>query len=264
MKQHILLVPMSSTAIGSVWPSRGSAPCQTWSRCSCSCALPFERRADPVAGASRSGRSADRSARRRALQQRGASRSPFPPAAPGAGRVLLRAAARRSVVEAEVPAPLPDPHRGGDALDSSGSVDQHLEQRGGVRRRVLADDHAQAAYSLEPLSSRRRSPRPRGRSGAASVVLPQRERLPLDHTDVERVGEHALDARRARPRPAAPAARALARCRRRASAIRRRCRRRAGRLGASPPRPSTRTSATPRPSSALTSAAPSDCLRRRR
>src|ERR1700730_13052487 len=104
------------------------------------------------------------------------------------------------IVDAQIPTAIAELDPGPDPRRKIPLDCQHIDQIRGVARGTLADDHRQLGKTVEM----------RHWNDRALVVdqielaamLPKRERLAFDETDVERIGQAALDHSPADPGPA--------------------------------------------------------------
>ncbi len=198
MKQHILLVPMSSAAIR---PLRGATRVfLIMLPCPLPCRRPGRRN---LRGFGRM-RPAQHHLVRQAqiddahvLFQEAVLVLQVGEARPGRRRILLRQLHVDAVVEAQVPAPLADEHGGGDAILAASAAGQQVEQGFGALRRVVAHDHQQLGVFAEVGGLDHLA-------GAADqkqllAALPQRHRLGFLDRHQQPVGIAPLDLRRHDP-----------------------------------------------------------------
>ena len=116
---------------------------------------------------------------------------------PGGVGVLLGQQHLDRIVDAQVPAAVVDPHRGGDPGGQRRFAPEHLDQRGGADGGVIADDQRQAGEAAQ-IGARDHLPLPVDQLLLA-VVLPQRERPALGQPHIQRPRQPPLDRRGSDP-----------------------------------------------------------------
>ncbi len=104
------------------------------------------------------------------------------------------------IVDPQVPAAVVDPDRGGNPRGKLGLVRQHVDERGGMARGIVADHRRQPGKTAE-VGDRDHRPLAIDQLLLAAV-LPYRERVAFDQPDHEGAGQAPLDRGRAHPRQA--------------------------------------------------------------